>query len=1621
MKLSASLGIGLILFGLITSLLTPVNSVHAALTDIATAWSNFNFVPYTYQSNIIYDMEGAHDSSNGGTGVGNNIFDIASCSPNVNVGTPGTQPSFFIAYADNNTSTISDDYIAFRIRLAGQPLENSQIGFKSGHWFVLIDIDNSGFPEFAVDLDGGTCSNQPDRLYLLYSTLQTNTFSSQTEPTCQTKDTVDDLIVGRWYAAGPDSSNNAIQANNFTRSTVATGSCDGGTQYWLDIQLPLTAFNVGGQQLLTKCTPARFLVTTSDSIQNPLQKDWLLSNAGNPQYGDPWTGNNITATKRDSLFTDADHNGVPSPGDTLLYTVVITNTGFFSADNITYHDVITDPNLTLTDNVTTTQGTIVLGNTPGDTEAQVAISNIAAGSSVTITFNVLIANPVPAGVTQVSNHGTVVGNCFPSIPTDDPDTVAPGDPTITHITAEPSIDASKTDSLFTDADSNGIPSPGDTILYTIIVENDGNQNADNVTYSDTPDANTTLIVGSVTTSQGTITSGNSAGNTSVAVNLGTIAGNHHSATITFKVLVTSPFPVGVTEICNQGLVSGPGFDHEVTDDPATEVDDDPTCTQITAAPKITATKHVAITDDAPPVGPSPSDNLTYTITIINTGNQNATNVIFTDSPDVNTSLIVGSVITSGGTVTMGNNPGDTSVAVNVGVVPGGGGTITISFEVTINDPFPQGVNEVCNQGFVTDTAFPVEPTDDPDTTPTHDPTCITVTANPSIHVSKTDVLFTDADNNGVPSPGDILEYLITILNNGNTAATGVTYSDTPDANTALVVGSVTTSQGSVTFGNGGGDTTVGIDVGDIAVGVTVNISFKVTINDPFPLGVTQVCNQGTVSGRNFTDVFTDNPDTEALNDPTCTPVTAAPFIYASKTDSLFTDNDGNLIPSPGDVLLYTIVINNNGNTAADNVTYHDVIADPNLTLSDNVTTSGTILKGNAGGNEVEVNFANIPAGGSVTITFRVTVINPLPVGVTEVCNQGVVIGNNFASVSTDDPNTGAPNDPTCTPVTAAPLIDVLKEASLDVDADQNGFPSPGDTIKYTVTIENNGNQNADNVTFSDIPDINTALVVGSVTTSQGTITSGNSVGNTSVGVNVGTIPGNHHSATVTFKVTIDSPLPSGVTEVCNQGIVSGSNFDRHPSDDPNTEVANDPTCVQLTAEPHIIATKNVALTDDVPPAGPSPSDIFTYTITITNTGNQNAAGVVFTDTPGANTTLIVGTVTTSSGVIVHGNTGGDTSVEVDIPTIAGGGGTVIISFQVTVSSSLPGGTTDVCNQGSMIALNLQATVLTDDPGTEAIGDPTCTTVTANPSIHATKRWVLLIDADGNGVVSTGDTVTYLITILNNGNTVASNVVYTDTPDVNSLLVVGSVTKSQGTVISGNNAGDTTVIVNIGDIAPEVSVNITFNVMINCGSFNQIQNQGQVTGTNFSQTPTDDPTTQIIGDPTITPTFPRACAQVPPPPPPPPPQVITPPKLRSSPSPVNTGLNDPAVMCVKLTKCRTSYSNPGQPVVISTNVANDGGTIGTYNVMLKINGRVEQHQMVTVEPRAASPVYFTVVKYEPGIYNVSIDNDRTSFTVISQGTSRNAGPTIAILAIFGMVITLMFVTVLLLVRSRLEVS
>ncbi|MBX3052028.1 MAG: DUF11 domain-containing protein [Caldilineaceae bacterium] len=1300
----------------------------------------------------------------------------------------------------------------------------------------------------AVDADGNGTPSPDDTIEYAVTIQNTGNQAATGLVFDDTPDANSTLVVGSvTTSAGTVTRGNG---GGDTAISVSIGSLSGGGSVTITFQVTIkNPLPAGVAQIANQGTlrSDQLPAVQTDDPDTPAGGDRTIT----PIAAEPL----VSATKQDTLAVDADGNGSPSPGDTLEYRVTIINSGN-QAGRATFIDNVLDPNVKLIiGTVQTTLGTIARGNNPGDTGVQVNVGIIpGGGGTVVISFRVTINNPLPAGVTQVGNQATVSGSNFPTIPTDDPDTPANGDATITPVVAAPVLAASKRDTLAIDADGSGSASPGDTIEYQVTIRNSGNSAATGVVFDDIPGNNITLVVGSVQTSAGTVTTGNAAGHKTVSINVGTIPGGG-SVTITFRVTINDPLPAGVTRVLNQGEVSSEQLPTRPTDDPDTTATNDPTATPVVAAPLLSATKSDRVFVDADGNGiASPGDTILYQVTIQNSGNIAATNVVFDDIPSANTALIVGTVQTNAGTVTTGNGPGHTTVAVNIGTLPGES-TVTISFRVTINNPLPGGVTQIANQGTVHSNQLPSLPTDDPDTPTNGDPTLTPVVAEVILEATKQDTLAVDADGDGIPSPGDTLLYQVTIHNSGNIAATGIVFDDTPDANTTLVVNSVQTSVGTVITGNTAGDKTVSVNIGAIPGGASVTISFRVIINTPLTAGVTRVQNQGTVHSDQLPSLPTDDPDTAAIDDPTTTPLSAAPAIDATKRDSLAVDADASGSPSPGDTIEYRIVIANSGNQAGLATFVDNLLGGNALLVVNSVQTSqGTITTGNNPGDTgVIVSLGTIPGGQSATITFRVTIRNPLPAGVTQVANQAVVTGDNFPDVPTDDPDTPGADDPTITPLVAAPVLEASKRDTLAVDVDGNGVTSPGDILEYRVVIRNTGNSAATGVVFNDIPDANTVLVVGSVQTSLGTVIIGNTPGHRAVSVNIDTIPGGGQ-AVVSFRVTIVKPLPAGVTQIANQGTVSSNDLPTVPTDDPDTIPGGDPTVTPLRAAPVLAVTKRDSLVVDADGNGSaSPDDRLEYRIVIRNSGNQAATGVVFNDTPDANTALVVGTVQTSVGTVTSGNAAGQTTVSVDIGTIPGGG-QVVITFRVTINSPLPAGVLSIANQGR-VGSNELPTVPTDDPDTGAVDDPTKTPVVSAPVLEADKRDSLLIDADGDGSASPGDTILYETIIRNTGNVAASDVLFVDFPDPNTTLVVGSVQSSQGTVINGNNAGDTGVRVNIGTIAGGAQVAVTFRVIVKNplpANVNRVVNQGSVTSSELPTVATNDPDTPAVDDPTVTP-------------------------------------------------------------------------------------------------------------------------------------------------------------------------
>jgi hypothetical protein len=129
---------------------------------------------------------------------------------------------------------------------------------------------------------------------------------------------------------------------------------------------------------------------------------------------------------------------------------------------------------------------------------------------------------------------------------------------------------------------------------------------------------------------------------------------------------------------------------------------------------------------------------------------------------------------------------------------------------------------------------------------------------------------------------------------------------------------------------------------------------------------------------------------------------------------------------------------------------------------------------------------------------------------------------------------------------------------------------------------------------------------------------------------------------------------------------------------------------------------------------------------------------------------------------------------------------------------------------------------------------------------------------------------------------------------------------------------------------------------------------------------------------------------------------------------------PAQIQLQYLSISPQQATAGQPVTVLTNVVNTGDEAGSYNVVLNINGQMEQSRMVSVGPQGTQPVKFTVTRSQPGTYTVNIDDQRRSFTVTGAGSSPggHAGGSLLLAAAMA-VIAILAGLLIVVARRRLQ--
>ena len=1058
----------------------------------------------------------------------------------------------------------------------------------------------------------------------------------------------------------------------------------------------------------------------------------------------------ITTAQIDGTWVDIDHSGNPTCGDAIDFTVTIAASPGANAQK-------TELVLPIDARTVLDTSTLVVNAPNGNPQ-------IVRADSVLDVFLGTVCGPTPC------TPATIKFRTYISFFSIGPDVFEQGTVSASNASAvstnmffQPFVSCAApppiADLALSKSDGGITADPGQTIPYTLTVRSQGSATAAASILHETVPAATTY--NAAASSPGWSCSGSAAGST-CSFALGDLAPGATLAKV-FAVTTGLPFPVGSSQVTNTATVS--------------------TVTQETNLANNTATVSTPVRPGNPDLrlvktvtggAATPGATLLYGLTLTNLGNATARSASLTETVPANTSFVAGSS-TTGWTCTPDSNAGASCSLAAGDLAPNQATTAT--FAVRLVNPLPAGVTAITNSACSA-------------TVTTGDPmgnNCSTVTTpaqgTPALSLKKT-------LTSGTGTPGGTLVFTLTATNNGNQGAAGVVVTETVPANTTF---SAAASSSGWSCTSPAAGSTCTLTLGTLAGGgASLARGFAVVVDNPLPAGVTSVQNTACAAAGSL-----QSCDTATV------PTNGAPALTLKKTLS---SGSG----APGSTLVYALTVTNSGNQAASNLRLTETVPTYTTFAAASSARGWTCTPGTGAGSTCTFSLPPVAGGGaSTTVLYAVTIVTPLPAGVTQIANTACLQGGPANNLC----------DQITTPTTGHPVLAVVKTLTA-------GTPAPGNTLTYTLTVTNSGDQDAAGVVLSDLLPAGTTF--HAALSSPGWTCSPTNTSPSTCTITVGTVAAKA-SASRRLALDLANPWPAGSTLLTNTGCAT----------DDSGKVACSSVDTPVDAAPQLSLIKTYA----GPPLQAGAHLVFD--LALANTGNQVATNVLLQETVPLNSTF---DRAASAASWVCDELAATSPCTLTVPTLAPGQ-TLHIPFAVIAAAPLPPGVTQVTNSACASL-----------PGTStqhrAAGDTSCSQVTTPLviSLKATLTANLALDLNHDSYPETDDVLLYTL-IVSNPSAGAADSVRVSIPDLDShlQLVPGSIVTTAGTATAPQAPTDP--IVTIPTLAPGGSVTITFRAQMVGAlppSLRFLSTQGSVSGANISTLPTDDPGTLEVNDPTRTP-------------------------------------------------------------------------------------------------------------------------------------------------------------------------
>jgi uncharacterized repeat protein (TIGR01451 family) len=325
-------------------------------------------------------------------------------------------------------------------------------------------------------------------------------------------------------------------------------------------------------------------------------------------------------------------------------------------------------------------------------------------------------------------------------------------------------------------------------------------------------------------------------------------------------------------------------------------------------------------------------------------------------------------------------------------------------------------------------------------------------------------------------------------------------------------------------------------------------------------------------------------------------------------------------------------------------------------------------------------------------------------------------------------------------------------------------PNVGDTVTYTINITNNGSVNATGLMITD--DWPGGITYVSSSADKGTYDNGSTiwtVGNLNIGASA--------------KLTITATVANRAGVIILDNMVRVSKVDQNDNEMPK-QVANASFTVQ---------SADLTITNTVDTAAPNQQGNINYIINLTNNGPANATGVTVYDALPQGVTYVSSSTNQGS----YDSKSGNWTV---------GNVTYGASAKLTITTSVDTGT------GALEIDNLAVMAYADQPDSNLNNNDATAVVKVNGADLS------LSNGEDNTSPSVGATVTFTVTLTNNGPLDDTGIIVTDM--VPAGLTYLSSVADQGTYNSA------TGIWNVGSVANGATATLTLKVTVNSGTATQ---------------------------------------------------------------------------------------------------------------------------------------------------------------------------------------------------------